>query len=94
MAVAFESGEIMNSSYRPIACALHDELEALATLRRECRIAFRGENGKPETLTDVIDDIFTRQREEFLRLRRGAVIRLDHIISIDDKPFDQTCPTN
>lgn len=84
----------MNENYRPVACSLHDELEALATLRRECRIAFRGENENAETVTDVIADIFTRAREEFLRLRHGAIIRLDRIISIDDKPFDETCGPN
>lgn len=31
----------MNERYRPIACSLHDELEALATLRRTCEIRYR-----------------------------------------------------
>jgi len=55
----------MRQPYQPIACSLHDELEALATLRRECRIAFRGEEGKTEMILDVIADIFTHGREEF-----------------------------
>ncbi|NUO78461.1 hypothetical protein HUU05_00165 [candidate division KSB1 bacterium] len=81
----------MSQPYHPIACSLHDELEALATLRRECRIVFRGVDDKAETVTDVIVDIFTREREEFLRLRNGTTIRLDRITNIDDKPFDESC---
>lgn len=81
----------MPEPYHPIACSLHDELEALATLRRECRITFRDEESKTETISDAIADIFTRGREEFLRLRNGVMIRLDRIISIDDKPFDEIC---
>ncbi|MEK7729934.1 MAG: hypothetical protein AAB354_16115 [candidate division KSB1 bacterium] len=81
----------MNQPYHPIACALHDELEALATLRRACRIVFRDDNDQTGVVAEVIADIFVRDREEFVRLRNGMLIRLDHIVSIDDKPFAPTC---
>lgn len=42
----------MTEPYRPIACSLHDELEALATLRHECEIRFvadhEGEAGRSD----------------------------------------------
>lgn len=84
----------MSQTYQPIACTLHDELEALATLRRECRITFRGIDDQTETITDVIADVFARGREEFLRLRHGTIIRLDRITHIDDKPCNETCRPN
>lgn len=84
----------MNSNYHPIACSLHDELEALATQRRECRITFRGENENPETVSGVIIDIFARAQEEFLRLDNGRLIRLDKIFSVNEKQFSVSCDQN
>lgn len=81
----------MSLAYHPIACALHDELEALATLRRACRLVFRDADDQLGKVTDVIVDIFAQNREEFVRLRNGMLIRLDRIVSLDDKPFDLAC---
>ncbi len=81
----------MTQPYHPIACSLHDELEALATLRRPCRIVFRDDHDQVGVITEVIADIFARDREEFIQLKNGMRIRLDHIVSIDDKRFDETC---
>ena len=81
----------MPEPYQPIACALHDALEALATLRRPCRIVYRDDNDQLGNITEIIVDIFAHEREEFVRLRNDMLIRLDRIVSLDDKPFDPTC---
>jgi Rho-binding antiterminator len=34
----------------------------------------------------VIDTLFIRDKVEYMRLKSGEEIRLDHLIRIDDKP--------
>ncbi|HEX6938764.1 MAG TPA: hypothetical protein VF158_05085 [Longimicrobiales bacterium] len=82
----------MAEPYSPIACSLHDELEALATLRRECEIRYR----RPGADDDVvargrIRDIFARAGAEYLALEGGLEIRLDQITAVDGTPFRRDC---
>lgn len=77
----------MTSQYIPISCAFHDELEALATLHRLCVVVFKTDSGGVETVTDVIEDVYAQQHEEFARFRSGLVIRLDALIEVDGKPL-------
>lgn len=69
--------------YRPIDCALHDRLEAAATLGRTVRIAFRTEGDGVEAIEDRIVDVFARDGAEFVRTAGGRVIRLDRLESVD-----------
>ncbi len=76
----------MSSDYKPIACGFYDELEAAATQRR--RVALQYFNDLRQLCLDsgVIDTFFVRDKAEFMRLKSGEEIRLDHIIRLDDKP--------
>ncbi|MCU0735325.1 MAG: hypothetical protein MUF20_07350 [Methylotetracoccus sp.] len=73
----------MNSSYRPIDCTLHDELELRAMRRAFCNLVWRDEQGAVRRCRAVIADIVTRRGEEWLRLDDGAEIRLDRILEVD-----------
>lgn len=72
--------------YRPIACGLHDVLEAHATRRHRCRLRHHTEHGE-RVAEGVITDIYARAGVEYLRLDDGTEIRLDRITSIDGQPF-------
>lgn len=76
-----------STAYRPIACSLHDRLEATATMRKESRIVYRTETGEVHEVVDRIVDIFPRGGEEFLRTAAGVEIRLDRLESVDDVRF-------
>lgn len=69
--------------YHPIDCSVHDRLEAFATLRTMCRIAFRAADGRFGEEVGRIVDVFTRGSEEFLRTSSGREIRLDRLESVE-----------
>lgn len=66
--------------YTPIACALYDELERFAIRQEEVRIVFR-DLGQDHSRTDVIADVFSRDKQEFIKLKSGMEIRLDRLVS-------------
>ncbi|MGH7483645.1 MAG: GNAT family N-acetyltransferase [Longimicrobiales bacterium] len=77
----------MPTDYTPIACELHDRLEAAATLGGKRRIVFRDPDaGSIEVLARIVD-VFAKGGEEFIRIDSGALIRLDRIESLDGLRF-------
>lgn len=74
-----------NRPYVPISCQEHDRLLALATLGQECEIEFGTEAGDVVTIRGVIEDVYTRDAAEHLRLRGGTTLRLDQLRSIDGR---------
>lgn len=73
--------------YEPIDCSLHDRLEALATVGRNCRVVYLDDAGRVRELEGRIVDVFTRSSAEFLEFESGQVIRLDRIESVDGIDF-------
>ena len=55
--------------YSPIDCSLHDRLESFATLRCECRIVFRKEDGTEWVMVDRIVDVFPENQQEQVRVQ-------------------------
>ncbi len=76
----------MSTDYQPIDCGFYDALEAAATQRR--RVALQYFNDLHQLCLDsgVIDTFFIRDKAEFMRLKSGEEIRLDHLIRLDDTP--------
>lgn len=81
----------MPRPYQPIDCDSHDELEALATLRQPCDLIYRDSAGREVLTRDVIEDLYTQNHEEFLKLRNRQMIRLDAIISVNGRPLKSGC---
>ncbi len=75
------------TDYIPLNCNLHDHLEALATLRKQCQIVYRQDDNQCTETRDMIVDIYTKNKEEFVVLRAGEVIRLDALIKVDGISF-------
>lgn len=71
--------------YQPIACATHDELLALATLRRESELTWTDASGAPVTRRSRIVDVYTRDGAEYLKLEDDTIIRLDDLRTVDGK---------
>jgi Rho-binding antiterminator len=74
--------------YQPISCDFHDELESLAVMRRRCEIVYRDISGEPITVEDCIEDVYAKNKEEFLKLKSGLEIRLDRLIEVDGKRLE------
>jgi [ribosomal protein S5]-alanine N-acetyltransferase len=71
--------------YRPIDCALHDRLEAAATLRRPAALSYVDGGGHTVSSCETIVDVFARGGEEFLTTASGLEVRLDRVISFGDE---------
>ncbi|MBO2007831.1 hypothetical protein [Hymenobacter negativus] len=75
----------MSTEYKPIDCNFYDELEAAATLRRRVALQYFNDLRQLCMESGVIDTLFIRDKVEYMRLKSGEEIRLDHLIRIDDK---------
>lgn len=77
------------SNYVPINCNFHDHLEALATLRKQCRIVYQTPDGNIIETRDTIANLYTKNKEEFAVLGSGEIIRLDTIIEADGNAIER-----
>ena len=76
----------MSTDYQPIDCGFYDELEAAATQKRRVALQYFNDLRQLCMESGVIDTFFIRDKVEFMRLKSGEEIRLDHIIRLDNKP--------
>ena len=83
----------MKQKYHPINCNFYDELEILAMRGQSCRIRFWKDLTLQEQveITDTIIDINIIDKAEFLILKKATPIRLDQLISVDDKELKGYC---
>ncbi|GAB4411679.1 MAG: hypothetical protein OHK0039_17040 [Bacteroidia bacterium] len=72
-------------AYTPIDCSFYDELEALATRRRTCAIAYEDDQGSEQTIEARIQDLRAEQGIEYLLTDSGLKLRLDRLRSVDGK---------
>jgi Rho-binding antiterminator len=79
------------SDYAPIACALHDRLESIATLGATVRIEYVDDGGATQRADDRIVDVYARGGAEYLRLAGGLEIRLDHLETVDGIRYGSSC---
>lgn len=78
-------------TYRPIACDFYDELTLRAMRCSVAEIRYVDEEGQEHVVQAVVEDVFTRGDEEYLRLESGMEIRLDRILAIDGIRQPGTC---
>lgn len=72
------------NDYVPVSCDFHDQLEALATLREVAQILYCDETGQEVEVSDYIVDVYAAHKADFIKLKNGAEIRLDQIISVNN----------
>lgn len=75
----------MKKTYQPINCGFHDVLLAVATRRIYSRIHYITEIGEWLYTDALIKDVFTRNKEEFLKLSSGEEIRLDRVLQVNEQ---------
>lgn len=68
--------------YKPIACSIHDQLLAYATLRTIVKVTYEEGGEKLET-QGTIADVFTKEKAEYLQMKDGPTFRLDHLLSVE-----------
>lgn len=81
----------MSGDYVPIECGCYDQLEILAMRKSPASIRYRDQrDGEIET-RDVIVDVFSKDKQEFLKLSDGSIVRLDRLISVNGTPIKDSC---
>jgi len=76
--------------YQPINCSFHDVLLEHATFRRRIEIVYHAIDGTRKESQNIIKDVYTKSKEEFMLLDDGNTIRLDHIVSVDGALLPET----
>jgi len=74
----------MTSTYTPIDCNYYDLLEIAAMRRQKSIIAYQ-EGEQILEVEAVIEDLWAKNGEEFVRLSNGLTFRLDRLISLNGK---------
>ncbi len=79
--------------YKAINCGFHDELEAAAVIRKNCKIYYLNSLGVETLYSGRILDFYIKEKVEYMVLEKELIIRLDKIISMDGKinPSDDYC---
>ena len=76
-----------SKKYTPINCSQYDLLEAAITLRKTVELGL-ADGTKVAT---QLSDLFARDKQEFVKLQDGRVLRLDEVISIDGEIIHLSC---
>ena len=76
-----------DSSYTPIDCGLHDQLQLLAMRRRKVTLVARDDRGDPLSMEGRVTDVLSRGGAEWLALEDGTFLRLDRLVTIDGQSF-------
>lgn len=84
-------GFLKMMQYQPISCDFHSELELFALRQQPVEITYLLPAGQQASIFTTIQDLFTRNGEEFLLLPDGNEIRLDQLISVGGKLLSSYC---
>ncbi len=76
-------------NYKPVNCDFYDELEALATQKKNCAIRFKGDNEGISSIQAKIADLYTHEHIEYMKTDSGLEIRLDKLVEVDGKKPEQ-----
>ena len=81
----------MKEKYIPISCNFYDELELWAIRKTNCKIVYLNDTNERQTIEGVIKNLFTKEKIEFLLLENGFQLRLDQLVSVNDKILPNAC---
>ncbi|QDV43967.1 hypothetical protein Enr13x_38280 [Stieleria neptunia] len=81
----------MDEPYTPISCTFYDQLEILAMRKSPTTIRYRDAEEHEQQTTAVVVDVYSKDKQEWVKLDDGTIIRLDRLISADGHPLSGEC---
>nr|WP_161501313.1 hypothetical protein [Rhodopirellula sp. SM50] len=81
----------MDEPYTPISCAFYDRLEILAMRKAPTTIRYRDDDDHEHQIAAVVVDVYSKDKQEWVKLDDGTIIRLDRLISADGSPLSGEC---
>lgn len=79
------------SDYKPIDCGFYDYIESAIIKKEKVDLEFYDEAGNSVKSKDLLIDVFSKDKVEYLKTYSGLIIRLDNLIKIDDKDNLGSC---
>ncbi len=76
----------ITDDYQPIDCGLYDYLEIWASHQQTLSITYLLEDNHEKTITAIIHNTLTKNKEEFIVFESQSPIRLDKIVRIIELP--------
>lgn len=76
--------------YQPIACSIYDHIEIMA-MRGTVQLIVYKQGNEIVEITSKIHDVFSKDKEEFIRVKENQIIRLDRLIKLGDIEINGTC---
>ena len=70
--------------YKPISCDYYDYIEQYAMKAEPVIVEYMDQDSMIRSMEDVIVDTRVSNGEEFIQLKSGKEIRMDHIIRLND----------
>ncbi|XPV68696.1 MAG: hypothetical protein ACNI25_15510 [Halarcobacter sp.] len=71
-----------------MSCSLYDEFEAAATKKKQCKLTYLEED-KEKTVSTKIVNFRSFERQEFMIIEDGTLIRLDRVLAFNGKDTKQ-----
>lgn len=83
------------TTYSPINCNYYDFILDLSTKKQIVNIRYISDINTETLENGFISDVYTKDKAEYLVLNNSIRVRLDKIISINDKKLEkQSCSIN
>ena len=79
------------TDYIPVDCSFYDYLEQDATLGKVSDIQYLNIENVACQVNGIIEDLYIRDKAEYLRLTSGTEIRLDQILSFNGHQPQNFC---
>lgn len=72
-----------SEEYKPINCDLHDHYLEYATFKKPVTVTYTDGNEIKKISEVTIIDVYTSNKEEFMKLSDDTIIRLDKISAVE-----------
>lgn len=81
----------METPYIPINCSFYDYFEAFAVQRQIVTVVYLNEGGESIRVQSRIQDLFSREKVEYVLLENGTRIRLDYVEELEGMKNEGYC---
>jgi len=78
-------------AYQPVSCTFYDELILFIQQKTAVQLTYRTPDGCKVEASTILKDIYTRNKEEFVKTSKLGEIRLDCLLLINGKPAKDFC---
>lgn len=71
-----------STPYEPVSCDFIDQLEVYSLHKTPINVKVMNDDGEVAWIKGTVQDIFTQDHAEFVKLTEGSEIRLDRILEV------------